>query len=133
MDRLTRQQRSSLMSSVRQRGTDIEVCFSKALSSCGLRFRRNVRALPGSPDLVFTREKLAIFIDGDFWHGYRYPRWAQRLQPFWRAKIEANRRRDQRNFRRLRRAGWRVLRLWQHEIEGDVAACTKRVTALLGS
>ncbi len=131
MDRLTRNQRSLLMSKVRQRGTDIELAIAQELRLRGYRFRRNVRGLAGSPDLVFAPEKLAIFVDGDFWHGYNYPRWRHKIQPFWRDKIETNRRRDQKNFRRLRRAGWRVVRLWQHEIEGDLVGCLQRITARL--
>jgi DNA mismatch endonuclease (patch repair protein) len=81
--------------------------------------------------MVFVTSKLAVFIDGDFWHGYRYPNWRHKIQPFWRDKIEANRKRDQRNFRRLRRAGWNVVRLWQHEVERDITACLRRITARL--
>ena len=131
MDFLAPERRSRLMSSVRQKGTDIELLVVRELHQRGYRFRRNVRALAGSPDLVFARHKLAIFVDGDFWHGYRYPCWQHKIQPFWRNKIETNRRRDQRNFRRLRRAGWCVVRIWQHEIEADIAACLGRIVDLL--
>ena len=68
------------------------------------RFRKNVKTLAGSPDLVFTSDRLAVFIDGNFWHGYRFPR-QHKIQPFWQEKIEANRRRDSRNVCRLKRAG----------------------------
>ena len=127
MDRLTPEQRSRLMSKVRQKGTDIELSVSRALRQRGFHFRKNVRELAGSPDLVFTRERLAVFIDGDFWHGFRYPCWRHKIQPFWREKIEANRRRDQRNFRSLRRDGWRVMRIWQHQIETDIIGCVTRI------
>jgi DNA mismatch endonuclease, patch repair protein len=126
-DRLTTNQRSKLMSRVRQKGTDIELCVAKALRLRGYRLRMNVRSLAGSPDLVVAKTRLAIFIDGDFWHGYRYPTWKHRIAPFWQQKIEANRRRDQRNFRRLRRAGWTVIRLWQHDIERDLNVCLARI------
>lgn len=131
MDLLTPEQRSRLMSKVRQKGTDIELLVARELRLRGYRFRRNVRALAGSPDLVFAQDKLAVFIDGDFWHGFRYPCWRHRVQPFWRNKIETNRKRDQRNFRRLRRAGWNVVRIWQHEIETDIAGCLVRIVGLL--
>ena len=63
------------------------------------------------------RRKIAVFIDGDFWHGYRYPQWSQKLpSAFWREKIERNRARDRRNFAKLRRHGWRVLRVWEHKL-----------------
>jgi DNA mismatch endonuclease (patch repair protein) len=131
MDRLTPEQRSFLMSKVRQKGTDIELLVARELKLRGFRFRKNVRDLAGSPDLVFPKQKLAVFIDGDFWHGYRYPSWRRRVKRFWREKIEANRRRDRRNFRRLRRSGWRVLRIWQHEIKNDITECLKRISAEL--
>jgi DNA mismatch endonuclease (patch repair protein) len=131
MDLLTPEQRSRLMSKVRQKGTDIELLVARELRQKGYRFRRNVKALAGSPDLVFARDKLAVFIDGDFWHGFRYPCWRHKVQPFWRNKIETNRKRDQRNFRRLRRAGWNVVRIWQHEIRTDIASCLARIVSLL--
>jgi DNA mismatch endonuclease (patch repair protein) len=131
MDFLTPERRSRLMSSVRQKGTDIELLVCRELRTRGYRFQRNVRTLPGSPDMVFPKDKLALFVDGDFWHGFRYPSWRHKIQPFWRNKIETNRKRDQRNFRRLRRAGWNVLRIWQHEIETDTASCLDRIVELL--
>ena len=131
MDRLTVQQRSRLMSKVRQKGTDIERTIARELTVRGLHFRRNVRALPGSPDLVFVADKVAVFVDGDFWHGYRYPAWRHKISPFWQDKIVANRKRDQRNFRRLRRDGWGVIRLWQHEIKRNPNTCLDRILARL--
>lgn len=131
MDFLTPERRSRLMSNVRQKGTDIELLVCRELRTRGYRFRRNVRTLPGSPDMVFSKDKLAVFVDGDFWHGFRYPCWRHKIQPFWRNKIETNRKRDQRNFRRLRRAGWNVLRIWQHEIETDTVSCLDRIVELL--
>src|ERR1039458_5988033 len=73
LDFLTPERRSRLMSSVRHKGTDIELLVARELRLRGYRFRRNVRTLAGSPDLVFAQHKLAVFIDGDFWHGFRYP------------------------------------------------------------
>src|SRR5579871_4113869 len=127
MDHLTPAQRSYLMSCVRTKDTPLERLVRCELHKRGFRFRKHVKTLPGSPDLVLVKQKLAVFIDGDFWHGYRLPSWEHKLQPFWRAKIQENRRRDQRNFRRLRRLGWRVIRIWQHQIENDCLACVTKV------
>lgn len=129
-DNLTRAQRSKCMSSVRTRDTDIEAIVCAALRRHGLRFKRHAK-LPGKPDIVFAGARLTVFIDGDFWHGYRFPAWQDRLSGFWRKKIATNRSRDQRNFRKLRRQGWRVLRLWQHEIRRDVMKCVVRVQKAL--
>jgi DNA mismatch endonuclease (patch repair protein) len=115
------------MSRVKNRDTGLERRLRSALHSRGLRFRKHVASLPGRPDLVIARVRLAVFIDGDFWHGYRFPSWEHTLPDFWRQKISLNRARDRRNFRKLRRAGWKVLRLWQHEIERDLPGCVLRV------
>jgi DNA mismatch endonuclease (patch repair protein) len=90
-----------------------------------------VKSLPGSPDIVFAREKVAIFIDGDFWHGWRLPAWEHKLSPFWREKLRANRKRDRRNFQKLRALGWRVIRIWQHQIKRDPEACIRSIMVTL--
>jgi DNA mismatch endonuclease, patch repair protein len=115
------------MSRVRNRDTGLERQLRSAVFRQGVRFRKHVAALPGRPDLVVSRARLAVFIDGDFWHGYRFPAWQHKLSVFWRRKIALNRHRDIRNFRTLRRAGWRVLRFWQHQIERDLDACVQTV------
>jgi len=104
------------MSRVRNKDTDIERIVRSRLHREGLRFRKNVRSLPGSPDIVFPGARVAVFVDGDFWHGYRFEAWRDGLSPFWEAKIQANRDRDARNRRSLKNEGWHVVRLWQHEI-----------------
>ena len=80
---------------------------------------------------MFEKDRLVVFVDGDFWHGWRFPLWCDKLTPYWKRKIERNRRRDRLNFRRLRRLGWRVLRLWGHQVEKDLPAAVRRVAALL--
>lgn len=127
IDPLTPAQRKLAMSRVRQKDTPIEVLLRSALHRKGLRFRKNVRKLPGSPDIVISSARLAIFVDGDFWHGYQFPKWEHKLTPFWREKIRANRQRDCRNFSKLRRDGWSVMRFWGHEVLKDVNACAERV------
>jgi DNA mismatch endonuclease (patch repair protein) len=121
------------MAKVRQKDTDLELLVRSELHRRGFRFRKHLKELPGCPDLVLTRRKIAVFIDGDFWHGYRFPEWARRLRPFWRAKIKRNRERDLSNFRKLRRRGWRVVRLWQHELKKDLEGSIRRITSLLGN
>jgi DNA mismatch endonuclease (patch repair protein) len=90
-----------------------------------------VQNLPGRPDLVFRKQQLIVFIDGDFWHGYRYPLWKSRLSPYWRAKVERNRKRDISNHRKLRRAGWHVIRIWEHEVKKDRSTCVDRIVTEL--
>ena len=131
-DNLTPDQRRRTMQAVKGTNTSLERKVSSAFHRLGWRYRRNYKALPGKPDFVFTKARVVVFVDGDFWHGWRYPLWKHKLSDFWRAKIERNRARDRRNFAKLRREGWAVLRLWGHEVEGDLEGCVARVAALLG-
>lgn len=130
-DFMTPAKRSHLMSRVKGKDTGIEKVVRSELHKRGLRFRKHVRKLPGSPDVVFPTAKVAVFIDGDFWHGYRLPKWEHKLTGFWKRKIWENRERDQRNFKKLRSMGWRVIRIWQHEIEKDLGKCVDRITTVV--
>ncbi len=131
MDNLTVRQRSHCMSRVRNRDTDLESLVRSSLFKKGWRFQKHVSSLPGTPDIVFVRERVAVFIDGDFWHGYRFPVWKDKLSPFWITKIQKNRNRDKKNFSKLRRLGWKVVRAWQHEIKHDLSGTIARVEKLL--
>jgi DNA mismatch endonuclease (patch repair protein) len=119
------------MSRIRGFDTSLEVAVRRELRRRGFRFKTNVMSLPGRPDVVFPSARLIVFIDGDFWHGFRYPAWKRRLPRFWKLKIERNRARDLRNFATLRRRGWRVIRLWEHQVKGDFTACVSRIVAAL--
>lgn len=131
VDRLTPAQRSLLMSKVRSFDTKPERILRSALHRAGYRFRKHVTWLPGRPDVVFARARVAVFVDGDFWHGYRFPKWRSTVPEYWQAKIDRNRARDRLNFARLRRQGWQVLRLWEHEIYADPAHCVARVAQVI--
>ena len=126
-DRLTPEQRKRAMSRVRSKGTGIEVSVCKAVFARGLRYRKNVKGLPGTPDIVFAGPKVAVFVDGDFWHGWRFPAWRNKLNSYWVQKIESNRRRDRLNFARLRRRGWIVIRVWGHQVNSDIDAVADRI------
>jgi DNA mismatch endonuclease (patch repair protein) len=130
-DRLTPEQRSLAMKRVKLKNGPLEKMVQRELRAIGLRFQRHNRSLPGSPDIVFPNERVAVFVDGDFWHGWRLPAWERKLTPFWREKLRTNRKRDQRNFRKLRAQGWAVIRLWQHELVTDVPGCVKRIKTIL--
>ncbi len=131
MDNLTQKQRSYCMSRVKGKDTEIEKVVRSELHKRGLRFRKHVKNLPGKPDIVFMKAKVAVFLDGDFWHGYRFPQWEGKLPKFWRKKIGETRKRDQRNFAKLRRMGWRVVRIWEHSIEKDLNGVVRRICAEL--
>ena len=115
------------MSRVRNKDTRLEQKVRSALHRRGLRFRKHLHEVPGRPDVAFTRARVLVFIDGDFWHGYGFRRWKENLAPSWQRKISENRARDRRNSRRLRQDGWKVVRLWQHEVERDLNLCVERV------
>ena len=127
VDNLTVSQRSYCMSRVRSKDTSIERVVRSELFKRGYRFRKHVKTLPGRPDIVFAGKKLAVFIDGGFWHGYRFPQWEHKISKFWREKIQVTRKRDKRNFQKLKRSGWKVIRLWQHDIEKDLNECVERI------
>jgi len=106
------------MARIRGRNTKPEQIIEKELQHHGVTgYERHCKDLSGTPDFVFRKEKLVVFVDGDFWHGYRFSLWAHKLSPAWRDKIAATRERDRRNFGLLRRAGWKVMRIWEHQIE----------------
>src|SRR5436305_12652363 len=104
-DRITVAQRSWNMSRIKGMNTSIEKLVRRSAYCRGLRYRTHVMTLPGRPDMVFPAARLVVFIDGDFWHGWQFPRWSVRLGPFWRSKIERNRARDRKNFAKFRGEG----------------------------
>src|SRR6266480_487327 len=118
-DVLTPSQRSYCMSRIRGRDTAPEVRFRKELWALGVRYRIKNR-LPGRPDLVVPAARVAIFIDGCFWHGCRsHFVLPKARRDFWMEKIEINRARDRQVTGELRRSGWKVVRIWEHDIEED--------------
>jgi DNA mismatch endonuclease (patch repair protein) len=119
--------RSQVMSRIRGKNTGPERALFGALRERGITFARHVAKLPGRPDVVLHRSKLAVFVDGDFWHGWRFSLWEHKLSEAWRKKIAKTRARDQQNFRQLRRRGWTVVRLWEHQIVRNAGACVDRV------
>lgn len=128
-DNLTPEQRSYCMSRIKGKDTGLEMRVRSELHRRGFRFRKHVKELPGKPDVVFTKAKVAVFIDGDFWHGYRFPSWEHKVSDFWKQKINKNRERDIRNHRKLKEMGWTVIRLWQHDLERDFQECIERIRA----
>lgn len=135
MDRLTAERRSALMSRIRGKNTVPEWTLRRALHSRGFRYRLHVRALPGCPDLVFPARKKVILVNGCFWHYHtncRLGALPKSNLSFWKPKLEANRRRDQRNIRRLRKLGWRVLVVWQCRLK-QLSNQISRITQFLES
>jgi DNA mismatch endonuclease (patch repair protein) len=130
-DIMSPEKRSAVMARIKGRNTGPEQAIAAALAARGLAWEGHTRDLPGRPDFVFREEKVAVFVEGDFWHGWRFPQWRDKLSEKWEAKIDGNRRRDVRNHGLLRRSGWRVVRLWEHQVSTDINACVSRVVRLL--
>ena len=119
------------MARVRQKGTDVELSLRKELHARGLRYRLQ-RPLLTKPrrvaDIVFPRSRIAVFVDGCFWHGCpEHGSWPKSNAQFWRDKIEANRARDADTDRRLSASGWRVIRIWSHERASEAAERIEKI------
>lgn len=132
MDVMTKEQRSRNMSHIKGKDTKIEVVLRKALWQKGIRYRKNYKKLPGKPDIVLTKYKIAIFCDGEFFHGKDWDELKVRLSKgnngeFWIKKIERNRQRDWENDKRLMYLGYTVLRFWGKDILKDTDECVRAV------
>ncbi len=120
MDRLSPEQRSSLMSRIRSQNTGPEKAVRSLVHSMGYRFRLHRRDLPGSPDLAFISKRKVIFVNGCFWHRHACP--AGRCQPksntdYWLGKFSKNQQRDKKNIRALRKLGWGVMTIWECQLK----------------
>lgn len=122
------------MSRVHLKGGKAERLLAKALWHKGYRYRLNDKRLPGSPDIALTSKKLAVFVDGEFWHGYDWNLRKQRLKAnraYWIEKIEENIARDARNDALLTQAGWTPVHFWEKEVLRDPEGCAEEVERLL--
>ncbi len=118
-DVYTKTQRSELMSHISSKDTKPETIVRKYLFSQGFRYRKNLKTLPGTPDIVLPKYKTIIFINGCFWHGHKNCK-ASKLpetrKRFWKDKLQGNVERDKRNTAKLKKTGWRVITVWQCQI-----------------
>lgn len=127
------------MSAIRGEDTAIEVLLRTQLHQLGYRYRKNVRKLPGRPDIVLSKYRAAIFVHGCFWHGHDCDlfRWPSTNAAFWREKIGANQARDDRSVEALRTLGWRVLTVWEcalrhrsvEELENVLSTASRWITS----
>jgi DNA mismatch endonuclease, patch repair protein len=119
MDRHSKEARSYNMSRIHNKDTKPEETVRKYLFSQGLRFRKNVKTLPGTPDIVFPKYKTLVFVNGCFWHKHEACSlfvWPDNNKEFWENKLKANSARDIRKKQALERLGWRVLIIWECEL-----------------
>lgn len=126
-DIFTKSKRSEIMSKIRSKNTMPELMMARALRKGGLRqFDRKAKVF-GHPDFVFEKEKVSVFVDGRFWHGYGYSKRKNKLQPFWRKKIANNIKRDKLVNNRLKGEGWKVLRFWDDQVKKEPENCVKSI------
>jgi DNA mismatch endonuclease (patch repair protein) len=133
-DNLTKEQRSYAMSRIRRRDTLPELMLRRAVWAAGLRgYRIDRRTLPGRPDVSWSSKRVAVFVDGAFWHGHSSAFKPGKSGPYWDKKIRRNMERDQESNVALEGMGWIVIRLWDFEVRKELEACVRRIeTAVSG-
>ena len=122
------------MSKIKALDTKPELKLRKALWNLGYRYRKNVKKLPGKPDIVFRKAKLVVFVDGEFWHGFEWEQKKLKIKTnrdFWIPKIERNMQRDAENNTSLSEKGWKVMRFWEKEIKSNLESCIDQVIKYL--
>ena len=127
---ITKEQITRNMRSNKSKDTKPELMLRKELWSRGMRYRKNYKALPGKPDMVFLRAKLAVFVDGKMWHGYDWEHQKNDFKSnrdFWIPKIERNIERDLKVNQILNEQGWQVVLFWDFEIKKNVVACADKI------
>lgn len=132
MDVLTPEQRRKNMKNIKSKDSSIEIKLRKALWKEGIRYRKNYKDLPGKPDIVLTKYKIAIFCDGEFWHGKDWEKLKLRLEKgekakYWIEKINKNIQKDEQINRKLNYLGWYVIRFWGKDIIKNTEDCVKTV------
>lgn len=135
-DIFTKEKRSEIMSLIRSTNTKPELALRKLVSTelhpRGYRYKIHYKKLPGKPDIVFVGRKIAIFMDGTFWHGYTIAKIQLRpAEDFWRKKIENNMARDKRVNYRLKKLGWKVIRIWEHDVLKSPEKVLRRIVRIL--
>ena len=122
-DIMSPEMRSAVMSRIKGKGTKPELAMEAALEARGLVFETHARDLPGRPDIVVRDPRVAVFVDGDFWHGRDFVKWLLKLSEEWEAKIA----RDRKHRKALRANGWKVIRIWERQVKANTARCARRI------
>ena len=134
MDKLTPEQRKKNMQSVKSHGSVIENMLCNELKVRGYKYRRNYSRLVGKPDIVFLKQKIVVFCDSEFWHGWNWKEKKKEIKSnkkFWYAKIESNIRRDKTVNRILKKEGWIVIRFWGKQIIKTTDKCVNTIEAAI--
>ena len=125
--------RSRVMSLIRSKNTKIECILGSAMRKKGLRYKAHYNIV-GTPDMAFPNRRTAVFVDGDFWHGYRFKALKPKLKnKYWIDKIVRNMKRDKEVNRTLKEQGWKIVRLWGHEVLKDPLVCVAKIKLKMGA
>lgn len=131
-DTVSKQKRSEIMSKIRSKDSKIEVDFRKAIWKAGFRYRKNPTKYFGKPDLVLRKHKAVIFVDSCFWHGCkRHCRLPAANKKYWVDKIERNKERGKEVNRYYKKIGWKVIRVWEHEVKKNFEKVIDRIVRVL--
>ena len=114
------------MSRIRSKNTSIDLTMKNLLTSLNCNYKMYPKMF-GNPDFILEEEKIAIFCDGDFWHGYKYFEKNKPPNQYWKNKIETNMNRDKKVSRKLRSKGWSVLRFWEHDLKNRKDICINKI------
>ncbi len=129
---MTKEQRSRTMSKIRSAKTGFEKKIFRELKKRGLYFKTHYGGIIGKPDIALPKPRKAVFLHSDFWHGWHLVQWKKVLpNKFWKDKLSKNRDRDKLVIRKLRKIGWRVLVVWEHQIDRDFNGAIARITRFL--
>jgi DNA mismatch endonuclease, patch repair protein len=126
MDIFTKEKRSDIMRKVKGKNTTPELVLFKSFRAAGIKFVKHY-GIEGKPDIAFPKIKLAVFVDGDFWHGWKFDKMKLRLPEYWYKKIRNNILRDRKNRRILRQKGWTVIRVWEHRVKKNPEGCIRTI------
>lgn len=132
-DVFSKQKRSEVMSHIRSENTLIERKVYSFLRSNKIYFVRHYSRIPGKPDIARPREKKAVFLDGDFWHGRDFVIRKNTLPPYWISKISKNIKRDRNNRHTLKENGWKILRIWEFDLEKKEKATLNKICNFLSN
>jgi DNA mismatch endonuclease (patch repair protein) len=134
LEKFSKEKRSEIMSRIRSSNTKAELLVFKELRKRKVYFQKHYKRAIGKPDIALPRKKKAVFIDGDFWHGYNYDSLKNKLsKQFWISKIESNIRRDEIVNAKLIQDGWEILRVWENEINKNFNYCMDKIFVFLTS
>lgn len=125
---------SKRMANVHLKKSKAEIALAKELWKRGFRYRKNYRKLPGSPDIAILKYRIAVFVDGEFWHGKDWDKKKNQLKSnreYWKEKIEENIARDKRNDSLLTEIGWMPIHFWEKEVNKSLQACVDRIMGVI--